>query len=264
MMSHDSTNPPTGNPLTGESHTAPTTRRLDITGVTLKVAVDAQGAAADMSSDKSERFTCPEALDMVHRLRRDCDAVLVGKTTVVADNPSLLVRRVSLYANEQPVRVILDPTLSLLQPNSPSYTIFTDGYATIVYHLSNAILPDGVNLPDTITLVPLPPDSDNTRSLSVADVVCDLQEQQGIRHVMVEGGPRTALLFLQAGLVDRAIMVHADSICFRQPLLAGLNESVLTTAGLERLSEAPCGVDRLVYWSRPGVSWPTDPVSDWP
>ena len=33
-------------------------------------------------------------LDEVHRLRMDCDAILVGAETVERDNPSLTVRRI--------------------------------------------------------------------------------------------------------------------------------------------------------------------------
>ena len=35
------------------------------TSVTLKLAMDEQGGVADLSCEKSERFTCPESLDMV-------------------------------------------------------------------------------------------------------------------------------------------------------------------------------------------------------
>jgi riboflavin biosynthesis pyrimidine reductase len=61
--------------------------------VTLKIAMDRNGAVDDLG-DKAERFTSPASLDAVHRLRRHCDAVLVGASTVARDDPSLTVRRV--------------------------------------------------------------------------------------------------------------------------------------------------------------------------
>ena len=76
--------------------------------VTLKLAMDRQGAVDDLSNS-SYRFTSPESLDAVHRLRRASDAVLVGVNTVIRDDPSLTVRRVPLVPGAaQPLRVVLD------------------------------------------------------------------------------------------------------------------------------------------------------------
>ena len=75
--------------------------------VTLKIAMDRNGAVDDLG-DKAERFTSPASLDAVHRLRRHCDAVLVGASTVARDDPSLTVRRVPLAPRTaQPLRVVL-------------------------------------------------------------------------------------------------------------------------------------------------------------
>jgi hypothetical protein len=69
--------------------------------VTLKIATDRNGAVDDLG-DKAERFTSPASLDAVHRLRRHCDAVLVGAATVARDDPSLTVRRVPLAPRTAP------------------------------------------------------------------------------------------------------------------------------------------------------------------
>lgn len=47
---------------------------------------------------------------LTHKWRSENDAILVGKNTVIVDNPSLDVRH---YEGENPIRVILDSTLSL-------------------------------------------------------------------------------------------------------------------------------------------------------
>ena len=49
----------------------------DVAGVTLKIAFDALRGVADLSRDTLKRFTCKESLDMVNRLRRALDAVLI-------------------------------------------------------------------------------------------------------------------------------------------------------------------------------------------
>ena len=104
-----------------------------VQGITLKIALDSTGAAADLAADKSDRFTCSESLDMVHRLRRDSDAVLVGRNTIQVDNPSLTVRR-GVMCERQPLRVVLDPSLKLIVQDGGDYVVFHDGLQTVVYH----------------------------------------------------------------------------------------------------------------------------------
>ena len=248
-----------------------TTTRLAATTVTLKIAVDATGGAADLAATASERFTCGASLDMVHRLRRDSDAVLIGKTTVVADNPSLTVRRVPpLKINDteiQPLRVVLDSRLELLvsseeQEQETVYQLFQDGYKTVVFYDAAAVSPpDG--LPSFVTCCPVPTDTDG--KLSVAAILETLEKQFQVHEVMVEGGPATAQAFLRASTVDRCILVRASTVRFVEPLASGITDSVLQQAGLQKLGTSVSGcVDQLEYWSRPDQTWPTPELADWP
>eukprot|EP01083_Nonionella_stella_P292996 996495_1 len=118
---------------------------LPVTGVTLKMAFDANYAVADNAppSQKSERFTCPQSLDLVHKLRRNSDAVLVGRGTVVRDDCTLTVRRVELLSSDdgqqqQPARVVIDPQLKILdgtqEQEQEGYALLRDGHRTIIYH----------------------------------------------------------------------------------------------------------------------------------
>ncbi len=66
--------------------------------------------------------TGPENILHLHRLRALCDAVVVGATTVAADNPRLTTR---LVVGSNPVRVILDPGCRLPQ----AHTVFNDNAA---------------------------------------------------------------------------------------------------------------------------------------
>lgn len=238
-----------------------------VQGVTLKIAVDATGAAADLAETKSERFTCEESLDMVHRLRKDSCAVLVGRGTVVADNPSLTVRRIP--SDTQPIRVVIDPRLNLLSSDKSAepFSLFSDNLPTIVYHSVEDINTQELNVDGVVSLVYIKPslsdENQGTRILSPTAVVRDLKENQGLQHVMVEGGPLTARQFLSDMQVDRALIVKAP-LCFREPLPAGLSENVLESAGLVKLGSIPSDVDEIDCWSRPGLPWPTTELSDWP
>jgi riboflavin biosynthesis pyrimidine reductase len=297
----------------------------NVTGITLKIAVDSvTGGVADLAEEKSDRFTCPEALDMVHRLRRDCDAVLVGRGTVVADNPSLTVRRgvisgstKSDHSNENeessrrsdhhPLRVILDPGLSLLLDRFQEgrvYQIFQDGFPTVVYHCVRDVDEDSLNLFECVTLVQLSPSeiikpllSDYNRDhgelsppsteeqtatiketttaiveevvpmtsiqMSVEQVWSDLSRRFHVKHLMVEGGPTTARSFLEAGLVDRVILVQAN-VGFQKPLLSNLSNETFLEAGLELQGTDSLGVDHVEYWTRPNTPWPSAKLNEWP
>ena len=271
-------------------------RSSKLFGVTLKIAVDRNGGVAELDTSESERFTSPESLDMVHRLRRDSDAVLVGRGTVQADNPSLTVRRVEPRSDPQsgqpiqPLRVILDPsfTLGLEEFSSEhSYHIFTDGLATTVYHTLDDVDVESLAILDTVDFVQLPaltveqnarlltvpssaaplPSTEastpSTKLLPVASVLSDLSQRYHVQHLMVEGGPVTAQSFLRAGLVDRVILVRAP-VAFRQPLASGMTPEILQAAGLQRIGSYASGPDEIECWSRPHLDWPTEDLASWP
>jgi riboflavin biosynthesis pyrimidine reductase len=273
----------------------------EITGVTLKLAFDSAWGVADLSEHKSERFTCDASLDMVHRLRRDSHAVLVGRNTVERDSCTLTVRRgVELKPDlEHPVRVILDPNLSL---DLTKYRIFQDGLRTLVFHCnpdhagvrstdssSSSTGPAGETttitlkeFPD-VSLIYLPPTamvtsevttttrtSNSSRPrLSPRAVIQHLAQAYHIHHVMVEGGPQTARLFLEEepNLVDRAILVFAP-FCFKLPLASNMDRATFQDAGLELVYESQQGVDRVEHWSRRTLPWPmsdsTTSSTPWP
>ena len=78
--------------------------------VTLKAAMDANGV---VDGEAPGRFTSEESLNGAHRLRRQCDAILVGVNTIIRDNPSLNIRRVDRGKRVQPLRIVLDRTLRI-------------------------------------------------------------------------------------------------------------------------------------------------------
>ncbi len=237
-----------------------------VEGVTLKIAFDAQGGVVDLSEEKSERFTCGESLDMVHRLRRVSDAVLVGRSTVEIDDCTLTVRRVPTD-KKQPTRVILDPTLQL---NLEDYKIFNDGLDTIVVFAMTDELEekalDKKNNHDNenVTFLGLKTIHDEGKERIGTKQLCNiLADKFDIHHIMVEGGPNTALSFLKDGMVDRAILVTAP-ISFKEPLLANMSRATLTEAGLEEVGDYSLGVDSVKCFARDDILWPSTDVSSWP
>jgi diaminohydroxyphosphoribosylaminopyrimidine deaminase/5-amino-6-(5-phosphoribosylamino)uracil reductase len=166
--------------------------------VTWKYAatLDGRSAAADGSS---RWITSPEARGDVHRLRAECDAILVGTGTVLADNPQLTVRDAAgepLGRGHRPLRVVMG------RRGVPGEAAVLDGAA------------------DTLVL--------NTRDPAAA---LKRLLDEDCQHVLLEGGPTLAGAFLREGLVDRVIAYLA-------PALLGTGPAALSDAGVGTIADA--------------------------
>jgi riboflavin-specific deaminase-like protein len=155
----------------------------------------------------------------LHRLRALVDAVVVGASTVQADNPRLTVRDVE---GPNPIRVVLDPTNRL----DTERHVFADGAArTLVVHSAS----DGDRKPSVkgqVLSLPLI-GSDGFEPAAVLEAL----RSEGCRRVLIEGGGITVSRFIQAGVVDRLHVAVA-------PLLIGSGPPALTLPPIETLDQA--------------------------
>jgi len=79
--------------------------------------------------NESLKISTPFTQALVHKLRSESDAILVGTNTAILDNPSLTVRA---WSGKHPVRAVLDrkqilPESSVLLDGSISTLAFTEG-----------------------------------------------------------------------------------------------------------------------------------------
>ncbi|MBZ9791884.1 bifunctional diaminohydroxyphosphoribosylaminopyrimidine deaminase/5-amino-6-(5-phosphoribosylamino)uracil reductase RibD [Rhizobium sp. 3T7] len=178
--------------------------------VTLKLAVSADG----MIGKKGEgqiAITGPAARAEVQKLRAETDAILVGIGTAIADDPLLTVRTPGLETRS-PIRVVLDEDLSL--------------------PLDSKLVATAKQVP-LIVVATEPPRFDESEDAAflarraaldqagVEVVQCNpyrLDEllpalaSRGISSLVVEGGARTARLFLDAGYVDRVLLYQGPQV----------------------------------------------------
>ncbi|RMH00950.1 MAG: GTP cyclohydrolase II [Chloroflexi bacterium] len=151
----------------------------------------------------------PQSLRLTHQLRAAHDAIMVGIGTVLADDPRLTVRLVN-GPNPQPV--ILDSqlrmplTARLLQDPVCAPWILTTFQASEV--CERALQERGAHV------VRLPADVNGRVDLQAA---LHWLNEQGIRHVMVEGGAAVITSLLQARLTDRVVVTIAPV------MMGGLN-----------------------------------------
>src|ERR1700726_2275118 len=194
--------------------------------VILKLAVssdDKIGAAGR----KPVAITGEAAKARVHLLRAQCDAILVGIGTVLADDPLLTCRLPGMEARS-PVRVVLDRALRIPGTSSlvhsarptPLWVMTSDlAEAPAVMKLGAA----GAQVIRVDTTTAPPP------GLDLLAVLHALAEK-GITRLLVEGGARVAASFVTAGLVDEVWLLRGpDPIGANGvPALEALPLSVLT------------------------------------
>lgn len=169
--------------------------RENVPYVTLKWASTLDGRIAD-ASGQSRWITGVAARHVVHRLRAQVDAVLVGVGTVLADDPRLNVRGVR--SRRQPLRVILDPGLQT-PLDSRLVQEAMDGKTLIVVEESKTKKDRHPFEQKGVNFLALRGSSGFFRWPDLAGALVE----QGVLHLLVEGGARTATWFLVQSSVRR-------------------------------------------------------------
>ncbi len=186
----------------------------------------------------SHYITGPADIRRLHRLRALVDAVVVGASTVAADDPRLTVRDVE---GENPVRVVLDPQGRLSQDRA----VFCDGAArTLVIRLATAppsAPPSDGHLLELPADVPNRNHADGGGGSFAPAMVLEALRARGLRRILVEGGGITVSRFLQAGALTRLHVTVA-------PMLIGAGRHSLALPPIASLDQAlrpPCQLFHL-------------------
>lgn len=176
--------------------------------VTWKYAATLDGFSA-ASDGSSKWITGPEARRDVQTFRAGVDAIVIGTGSVLADDPRLTVRDADdnpLSYESQPLRVVVGESAI------PShYRIFDDTAPTLLI-----------------------------QSREPQTVLKQLAERE-ICHAWLEGGPRLAGAFWNAGLIDRVIGYMAPA--FLGAGLAALKAEPTTLADLRPIDLT--SIDRI-------------------
>ena len=143
---------------------------------------------------KQVRISSEEDMTRVKELRLECDAILVGVGTILADDPHLTVKGHSKA--EQPLRIVLDP-----HGRMPSGArVLNDWADTLVVTLQDCTATwSGANVERL-----------GRKRINLHGLMAHLNSL-GVRTLMVEGGGETIFSFFEAGLVDR-YMVFIGSV----------------------------------------------------
>jgi riboflavin-specific deaminase-like protein len=155
----------------------------------------------------------------MHRLRALCDAVVVGASTVLADDSRLTTR---LVPGPNPLRVVIDPRRRL----PASLRLFADGAAPTLLVCEAGRARGGERFGGA-EVVGLPARDGRLEYAAILDLL----RGRGCRTVFVEGGGRTVSGFFVAGLLDRLQVTVA-------PVLLGDGLPGLHLPAVPRLADA--------------------------
>ncbi len=151
--------------------------------VIAKTAVTLDGRAT-LGEGRSQWISSPESREDVQRIRRECDAILIGGETLRADDPRLTLRgQWAEGRSQQPLRVVVSRSGDLPEHSQ----LFTDEHAD-----------------RTLRYV----------GQSLTDVLTDLATHHDVRSILIESGGRLLAHALDQGHVDEMIYYIA-------PLMGG-------------------------------------------
>jgi len=172
--------------------------------ITVKAAMTLDGRLATRSGD-SKWITCENSRAYVHRMRGRHDAVLVGRNTVLRDDPLLTVRRNGRAAPKQPRRVVVDETCEI----PPGAAIFKTGAGVIVATTAKAPAGRAAALArrgaEVITV------KEKNGQVNLRDLLRKLARAE-ISSVMVEGGPQIITSLFEGRLVDKLTVFIAPKL----------------------------------------------------
>ena len=214
--------------------------------VTLKLAISADSKAG-LAGRRPVAISGAEAQARVHMLRAQSDAVLIGIGTALADDP-LLTCRLPGMAERSPVRVVLDTHLRL----PPGGKLAGGAREVPVWVVA------GVDAPAANEQA-LRESGVEVLRAGVREDRIDLPAalrrlaDKGITRLMVEGGPITAAAFLDANVVDEAMLLRGPNTLGADAIdaLEGLPLSALTAS--QRLVSRgiePMGADTIETFER--------------
>ncbi len=236
--------PTEGNELIRFFQTSMTKHRPHII---LKIVQSADGFIG--KTDKQVWLSNDYERVMVHKLRSEVDAILVGTNTAVLDNPELTTR---FYPGRSPFRVLIDRTNRIPQTHN-----VLDGSAPTLIFTEHAEIGAGIPVRSGMDGNPRSTDSIGRATppnpFSVDIVQCtfddDLPDKilaelhtRRIQSILVEGGAELINTFLRKQLWDEALVVKTPKILesgIKAPLIEGKLKWRYEMAGDEVLAIVP-------------------------
>lgn len=194
--------------------------------VLMKVAMSLNGKIAS-ERGKTTVLTSKQSRRLVHRLRDEYDAVVVGIGTVLADNPRLTARLPGRKA-DSPVRVIVDSKARL--PLKSNIVSLAKKVPTILAVTKQA--PSDKLRQLGSQRIEILACSSNEGWIDLEDLMNKLGQRK-IASVLLEGGARLNTSALKSGLVDKFLFFVAPQLIGSSEALGMVEEDISRGMGGE-------------------------------
>lgn len=166
--------------------------------ITIKVAQSIDGKIA-LNNFSSQWITDIFSREFAHELRAANDCILIGKNSVLHDNPELTVRHIKSL--KHPVRIIIDKDLKL---TSKFKLISNKPPLTIIFHSCKKSTKDLPNL-NYVRL------KSEKNIIKMSDIVEHLYKM-GYTSLLIEGGAFVYSQFIKENLFDELNVIVAPKI----------------------------------------------------
>ncbi|WP_405269451.1 2,5-diamino-6-(ribosylamino)-4(3H)-pyrimidinone 5'-phosphate reductase [Methanobrevibacter sp.] len=195
--------------------------------VILNAAMTLDGKIATATG--SSNISGKKDLERVHELRKECDGIMVGIGTVLADDPRLTVHKIDAKPEDNPIRVVVDSKC-----RTPIDARITNGDAKTIIACANEYKDEFKQSEKYETFK-----NRGVKFFFSGDERVDLValmsylHEEGIDKLMIEGGSTLNFSMIKAGLIDEI------SICVAPMIVGGANaKTFFDGEGFDTMDEA--------------------------
>jgi 2,5-diamino-6-(ribosylamino)-4(3H)-pyrimidinone 5'-phosphate reductase len=172
--------------------------------ITVNAAMTVDGKIATSLGDSA--ISSKEDLLRVHELRASVDGIVVGISTVLADDPRLTVRLAAKQANRKyPVRIIIDSTGKIPLDSRILRTASKIRTIVAVTELAHTDTISKIKKMGAMVIV-------SGRQRVNLKKVLSIVKKMGIKRILVEGGGEINWSLFSLGLVNELIVTIAPKI----------------------------------------------------
>ncbi|MDH3203541.1 MAG: 2,5-diamino-6-(ribosylamino)-4(3H)-pyrimidinone 5'-phosphate reductase [Nitrosopumilus sp.] len=190
--------------------------------VILSAAISIDGKIATKTGDSS--LSSKQDSIRLHKLRSKVDAILVGKNTVLQDDPLLTVRHIK---GKNPTRIILDSKGTLF---TKSKILQTSSDISTIIAVSKIISKSNL---DKLNKFPVDVITAGQNSINIKLLLKKLLDKK-IETILVEGGGTINWEFIKQNLFDELIITLS-------PFLIGGDDAIsfVRGQGFQKISNSP-------------------------